>query len=166
MAITLGNVVINWLRKTARRISAFARIKSIGNSGTAQGKPRISVIEFVKSVVFRVTKFHAGRPPLDDEIVVPIGGFPPPPGQKFWVFIKPEGRVVYRTRSYSRFSGQVIKKKGFLSEAVEDNMTGFRGHKNLQVLAFAIAQRMAVEIASELVKDMNANGVSATFTLT
>jgi len=176
MSITLGTVIPRWLSKTGRKILAKARIKSTGKSGSAQGKPRINYIETAKKIVFRITRFHAGRPPLDDEIKVPIGGFPPtaesarilgvdPPTGDHWVFIKPEGRVVRRSRTYSRFSGQTIKKKGFLSEAVREVMIGPIGQRNLRVLSHALAVRMASEIASELVKDLNANGIPASFTL-
>ena len=165
MAITLGTVIPRWLRKISTAIALRARTQSrSGKSGTAQGKPRITVLQAAKRAVFIVTNFHAGRPPFDDTIKVPIGGFPPPPGQRFWVFIKPEGRVVRRTRSYSRFSGQTIKKKGFMTEAVEEVLVGPKGKLNLQKLANAIAVRMAREIASEMVKDMNANGIPASFT--
>jgi len=184
MAITLGTVIPRWLRRISTRIGTLARQKSrSGKSGTAQGGPRISVVSFVKKAIIHVSHFHAGRPALDGDIKVPIGGFKPTAESArilgvdrstggglriegdHWLFIKPEGTVVRRARVYSRFSGQTLKKRGFLSEAVDEVMLGPVGRRNIQMLAFGIAQRMAREIASEFVKDLNANGIPASFTL-
>jgi len=181
MAITLGRVIPRWLRKISTDIGEKARRKSVGKkSGIAQGKPRISVVSFAKKAVISATNFHAGRPAFDGEIKVPLGGFAPTaanaralgvrPGGglqrqgNHWIFVKPEGRIVRRARVYSRFSGQTIKKEGFLSEATREVMVGPVGKRNLQLLAIGLTQRLAVEIANELVKDLNANGIVASAT--
>lgn len=151
-----------WLYGVAQRVAAQARILSIGKSGTAQGKVKISARSVSRSkAVVSVSGFHAGRLPFDSTFDVPVGGFVPEKGKRAFRMIKPEGRVVYRSRIYSRFSGQKITRKGFLSEAFRNVMTGSIGRVELQKLATLLAVHLANEVANELVAKMLAHGVKA-----
>jgi hypothetical protein len=60
---------------------------------------------------------------FDSRTRVPMGGFRPPPGQKFFAMVKPEGRLVYRTRTYTRHQGKYIKIVGYMSEAMRRTFT-------------------------------------------
>jgi len=151
-----------WLRKVATKIFRGAKRKSTsGKSGSAQGAPEIEISFQGKRAIVEASKFHFGRPALDDEIRVPIGGFPPPAGEPNWKFIKPEGTVVIRARTYSRFSGQIIKKKGFMTEATEEELTSFTGSKNVQQLGSSIAKALVEEIVNDIIRDLNAAGIPA-----
>lgn len=173
MAIRFGSITAGWMRDIVRNIGAIARANSKGKSGAKQGQPVITVSSGRFRALVSASRFHAGRPALDGEIKVPVGGFPPPPGRKAWRMIKPEG-VVYRSRTYSRFSGQIIRKRGFLSEAIRrvlgmqidtipkgipriTPVASVTAQLNLQRLAFAIALKLANEIATDIVLRVNAS---------
>ena len=163
MAIRLPRVQIAvWLYGVALRVAAQARIHAIGKSGDAQGKVKIST-RLINSKKASVTAsgFHAGRPPFDTTFDVPVGGFVPSGGKKAFRMIKPEGRVVYRSRIYTRFSGQKITRKGFLSTSFRNVMTGSTGRAELQKLARLLANHLVHEVADEVVAKMLQHGVKA-----
>lgn len=163
MAIRLPHAQIAvWLYGVAQRVAAQARILSIGKSGTAQGKTRISArLASPKKATVTASNFHAGRPPFDTTFDVPVGGFVPEKGKRAFRMIKPEGRVVYRSRIYTRFSGQKVIRKGFLSASFRNVMTGAVGRSSLQKLARLLAVFLTNEVADEIVAKMLANGVRA-----
>lgn len=174
--INYVEVTTKWLRKIAKRIVIESMRKSVsGKSGSAQGQPKITSRTTATKAVITATGFHFGRPALDSEVRVPIGGFAPTAenarllgaGQglrlvgNHWIFIKPEGTVVRRTRVYSRFSGQIIKRRGFMSQAAENTLQGAGGQDNLDNLATRIAITLAIKLAEKIVRDLNAQGVNA-----
>ncbi len=164
MAIRLPHVQIGiWLYGVARRIAQEARIVALGGKGgTAQGKIKIDArLSTPKKATVSASNFHAGRPPFDVTFDVPVGGFVPSGGKKAFRMIKPEGRVVYRSRIYTRFSGQKITRKGFLSTSFRNVMTGNAGRANIQEFAKLLTRHLVHEVADELVTKMLANGVRA-----
>lgn len=173
MAIRFGSVTASWLRGIVRKVGAIARASSTGKSGTKQGQPVITVSSARFRALVSASRFHAGRPALDGVIKVPPGGFPPPPGKKAWAMIKPEG-VVFRSRTYSRFSGQTIRKRGFISEAIRRVLgmsinvisggvtsitpsASVTAQLDLQRLALRIAMILADQIATNIVLRVNAS---------
>lgn len=163
MAIRLPRTQIAvWLFGIVQKIAAQARIHSIGKSGTAQGKIKISArLSGRNKATVTARDFHTGRLPFDSTLDVPIGGFTPPSGKRAFRMIKPEGRVVYRSRIYTKFSGQKITRKGFLSEAARDVMAGSRGRGNVLRFAKLLVNHLVHEVADELVAKMLANGIMA-----
>lgn len=177
--INYVEVTISWLRRVARQIVEIASRESVGGkSGSAQGAPKITSRSTATKAVIEATGAHFGRPALDSEISIPIGGFAPTaesarilgvrPGGGLqirgghWVFIKPEGTIVRRTRVYNRFSGQIIKRKGFMTKAAEGTLEGTTGQSNLDALALQIATALAAKLAEKIVRDLNLQGVNAT----
>ncbi len=156
-------VIVKWVREIAERIFRGAKRKSTGGkSGSAQGAPKLTVSHKGTSSVIDASAFHFGRPALDSEIRVPIGGFAPPHGQTHWKFIKPEGTLVRVARTYSRFSGQIIKKKGFMTEATEEELTGLKGFSNVKELGDALAEAIAKGLVIKIVSELSARGIKAT----
>jgi len=161
MAIRLPRARIsNWLSQATLEVATKARIKATGKSGAAQGRVRITSTSTVKKGTVTASKWHLGRPPFDTVLKVPTGGFDAGPGKAFRM-IKPEGRVVFRRKIYTKFSGQTIQRKGFLSEAMREVMGGAGGVRKIAILRKQIVSALVVEVANEVVRKMLQNGVPA-----
>ena len=57
-----------------------------------------------------------GRTPFDEEITIPADGIKPK-NAKALRLEKPEG-IVFRSRTYTKFAGQTLRREGFLDEAL------------------------------------------------
>lgn len=85
---------------------------------------------------------------FDADIKVPVGGFPPPVGNNEYRMNKPEG-VVWRTRTYTRHSGQVIHHTGYIDEAIRRTFTKAQLDTFGMGLATLIGHAVAHKIASD-----------------
>lgn len=65
------------------------------------------------------------KPPLKVRIYVPKGGFRPKAGIAAFPLKKPEGGLIFRSRTYTKYGGRVIELGGFVEEALRKNIVGF-----------------------------------------
>ena len=132
-------------------------------------------------VSIQATGRNAHATAFDQKIVVPVGGFSPEDianttttfGQNMKVvptargpvfeMQKPEG-IVYRTRTYTRFSGQTLVRKGFFDEARRDNLQGFGGTQNIEALSKSLAIDYSESLARGIVSNLKHFGVEAQIT--
>jgi len=96
---------------------------------------------------------------FDTTINVPVGGFLPPPGKKAFLMHKPEGPV-FRTRTYTKFSGQTIKRKGYVSEAVRKTFT----QQRLDRLSSTLATMVSMAVTLKLRQMIEARGMAVIIT--
>jgi len=96
-------------------------------------------------------EYHA----MGFEFTVPAGGIRPKHGKAIMMF-KPEG-VVFRSRTYTKHQGEVIKRGGWLRDAVleafDASSSGWARH-NYTKFALDIAMAAAIDVCKHIVKDI------------
>lgn len=112
------------LRELAADIVKEARIAARGKSRGRSGRTTISMV--LAPMVARIVAIgpFADVRAFDHTIRVPPGGFRSKTGRVIY-FEKPSGERVFRTRTYSRKGGQVIKRRGFFDTALR-KIFGFK----------------------------------------
>lgn len=92
---------------------------------------------------------------FDSRVDVPVGGFKPKSGEKY-LLMKPEG-FVWRTRSYTKFSGQTLPRRGFIDQAREITFDLGR----LEMLGVPLAKTIGKGIALGIKEEVEAAGFKA-----
>ena len=166
--IKLNETILrNWLHTWANDFTKDAAQAAVGKKGTSSRRSSTKITSTSAGKRARVTAtgpFVATRA-FDYEIRVPVGGFRPKTkrvGRKDGVFVlfKPEG-IRFRTRTYTKFSGQTLKRKGFFSSAIDDNFEGRKGKQNLMKLARSLMKPLAFSIANDIVRRVNSGSLGS-----
>lgn len=162
-----ATILRNWLRTWANDFAKDAAQEAVGKKGTSsrRSSTKITSTSVEKHARITATGPFAVTRAFDYEVRVPVGGFRPKTkrvGRKGGVFVlfKPEG-IRFRTRTYTRFSGQTLKRKGFFSSAIGDNFAGPEGKLNLMKLGKLLIRPLAVEIARHIVMKINTGGLGS-----
>jgi hypothetical protein len=96
----------------------------------------------------------AGMLGFDYSFRVPPGGFRPPPGRKAFLMVKPEGRFVYRARIYNKLGSQTVKRRGFFSEAMRNEIMSLKGQRRQQGMINAMGKKSAQFVADAIAADL------------
>jgi hypothetical protein len=156
------DVVAPWLRRVGRSIIDYvlrkARTPRVLGPGQIIVKRSAFYTQHGLNLKITAKSKHAHKTAFDYSFRVPPGGLKPPPGQGVWKMEKPEG-FVFRSRIYTKpqYQGKVIRRKGWLQEAVEYNLhsmvtgkKGPRGRRHYNILASNLGHGYAVHIKDKL----------------
>ena len=119
-------------RRIAEFIRSFLQASQIvfeeetkGSGSSTRFSSRIQIrttAERNRGIITATGKFHPlGTAPFDRKINIPQEGIKPVEGRAL-TLEKPEG-VVFRSRTYTKFAGQTLDRKGFIDEAVRQNFS-------------------------------------------
>jgi hypothetical protein len=179
-----------WLDKVSKEIIASAKSYA-SRFGSANRKFWYHVDSTTGSINLHQSNIYCEGPFVeatawDIEFTVPVGGFKygdinpltkePFPGgmSKRGSYItlenKPEfegEKVKYIARTYSKYSGQTIKKAGFFSQAIrknfgENSTISEVGSQNLKLLALFIGKEIAINIGNQCRREFTALGYRVT----
>ena len=122
----------------AAQVVFVEETKSAG--GATRFSARINIRttqERSRGIVTATGKFHPlGVTPFDAKINIPQEGIKSASG-KALTLEKPEG-IVFRSRSYTKFAGQTLDRKGFIDEAIRQNFSQEPGSGQRHVNNFLI----------------------------
>jgi hypothetical protein len=143
---TIDDITTEWLDNTMVDFREFARKFSKKKTGISFLMSKIGA----HHSVLTITADKDGPLPLaywalGEEVQVPVGGFKPRPGLGQFLMLKPEG-FVWRKRNYSRHSGELLKRKGFIEEALEATFTKER----LDALGVPLASVIGTAVAYKI----------------
>ena len=141
----LGEITSDVAFNADVRKSVTSPIRVTSKSGRKRG---------VVSAVGKDAKYKAG----DIEFYVPVGGFARPGGGHLPWPIRgwgipseknPEG-ILFRTRTYSRYGGQIFRRRGFMMDAFRD-VFETHGVENLMELGTDVCFEIAKVIVRNLI---------------
>ena len=106
-------------------------------------------------------RFHPlGLTPFDETISIPVGGIGPV-SAKALRLEKPEG-IVFRSRTYTKFSGQTIKREGFLDEALRAVFEGTRRDNTVRGFLRGFSRAITISLARSFARKLRASGYRVT----
>lgn len=151
IATAVGNVIERFLDRNHPRIAIEAK------SHRRARRLSFSSVRLGQRATITAIGPGAARLALSQTINVPVGGFlarQGPSGKRAWPMDKPEG-LVFRARTYTKYSGQTIKTRGVLIIAYEKVVD----LRRLANFANTLAGTIAFSIVHGLASQLRAQGV-------
>lgn len=136
------------LRRFANAVAGRAR----ANKKSTKDQIRAALVSRDTAEV-RASGFKARFRALSVTFQVPPGGFKPRTAKAF-PMEKPEG-LVFRARTYTNHQGKIIRRKGYLPEAIQEIFEGDAGKRLFAELGIGLAEIVGDETARRIVNNIN-----------